>query len=46
MSYDPIYIDDLAERTKMSVDKVASLLVKLEIKNIIQELPGKNFILR
>lgn len=46
LSYDPVYIDELAEKTNMSVDKVAGLLVKLEIKNIIMELPGKNFILK
>jgi len=46
LSYDPIYIDELAEKTNMSVDKVAALLVKLEIKNIVIELPGKNFILK
>ena len=46
LSYDPIYIDDLAAKINMSVDKVAALFVKLEIKNIARELPGKNFILK
>ncbi|MFH0840343.1 MAG: DNA-processing protein DprA [Candidatus Omnitrophota bacterium] len=46
LSYEPSYIDDLVEKSNMSVDKVASVLVRLEIKNIIQELPGKNFILK
>ena len=46
LSYDPIYIDELAQKSNMSVDMVASLLVRLEIKNLIKELPGKNFILK
>ncbi len=46
LSYDPVYIDTLAEKTNMNVDKIAALLVKLEIKNIVRELPGKNFILK
>ncbi|MDP3790226.1 MAG: DNA-processing protein DprA [Candidatus Omnitrophota bacterium] len=46
LSYDPIYIDELAQKSNMSVDRVASLLVRLEIKNLIKELPGKNFILK
>jgi len=46
LGYDPIYIDELAQKSNISVDRVASLLVKLEIKNLIKELPGKNFILK
>lgn len=46
LSYDPVYIDELAEKSGMSVDGVALLLIKLEIKNLIKELPGKNFILK
>lgn len=46
LSYEPVYIDDLAENSNMSVDKAASLLVRLEIKSIVKELPGKNFILK
>lgn len=46
LSYDPIYIDDLAEKAGMRVERVAGLLVKLQIKNAVRVLPGKNFILK
>lgn len=46
LSYEPLYIDELARKSNMSAGKVSSLLLTLEFKNIIKELPGKNFILR
>ena len=46
LSYKPIYIDELAKKSDMNVSKMSSLLLSLELKNIIKELPGKNFILR
>ena len=46
LSYEPAYIDELAKKSDMSVSKMSSLLLSLELKNIIKELPGKNFILR
>ncbi len=46
LSYKPIYIDELAKKSDVNVSKMSSLLLSLELKNIIKELPGKNFILR
>ena len=46
LSHNPLYIDDLARKSAMSVNRVSSLLLQLEFKNIVKELPGKNFILR
>ncbi len=45
LNYKPIYIDELAKKSDMNVSKMSSLLLSLELKNIIKELPGKNFIL-
>jgi DNA processing protein len=46
LSYDPLYIDELAKKSNMSAGKINSVLLSLELKNMIKELPGKNFILR
>ena len=46
LSYEPLYIDELARKSNMSVSKINSLLLSLELKNVIKELPGKNFVLR
>ena len=45
LSHDPVHIDHLAEKGNMSLSQVGSLLLNLELKNIITELPGKSFIL-
>ena len=46
LSHEPVYIDELAKKSNMSVSKISALLLALELKNVIKELPGKNFILR
>jgi DNA processing protein len=46
LSYDPVHIDELAEKAGMRIERVAALLVKLQIKNVVRVLPGKNFILK
>lgn len=46
LSHEPLYIDELAKKSNMSVSKVSSLLLSLQLKNVAKELPGKNYILR
>lgn len=46
LSYEPLYIDELAKKSNMGLGKINSLLLNLELKNIIKELPGKNFALK
>ncbi len=41
---EPIYIDDLATRTQMSTQEALSLLLSLELKAVVRQLPGKYFI--
>jgi len=45
LSYEPTYIDELAKKSDMDVTKTGSLLLSLELKKFIKELPGKNFVL-
>jgi len=45
LSYEPLYIDELAKKCNMNAGKISTLLLNLELKNVIKELPGKNFIL-
>lgn len=44
ISAQPIYLDDLVNRSKMEVTKIADLLLRLQMRKLIKELPGKQFI--
>lgn len=46
LSHEPLYIDELARKSNISLRKISSLLLSLELKNVVKELPGKNFVLR
>ena len=39
----PILIDDIIEKIKLPSSKVSSVLLSLEIKGLVQQLPGKRF---
>src|SRR5574337_1542449 len=39
----PLQIDDLIDRTQLPAGKMASLLLSLMLKGMIEELPGKSF---
>ena len=39
----PIHIDDLGRKTAMAPGKLSSLLLALELKGIVEQLPGKFF---
>jgi len=42
----PTHIDDLARRLGMTAGRLAALLLQLELKGLIQQLPGKRFCLK
>ena len=42
----PLPIDDIIETNELPSSKVSSILLSLEIKGLIQQLPGKRFIRR
>ena len=39
----PVQIDDLIGRTRLPAGQMASLLLSLMLKGVIEELPGKSF---
>ena len=44
MDADSAHIDEITRVTQLPIGKVSSLLVMLELKGIIQQLPGKQFV--
>ncbi len=44
ISAQPISIDDIIVKSKMEVTKISSLLLRLQMRRMIKELPGKQFI--
>ena len=44
LSHEPQHIDSLALNTKLTTSKVLSILLALELKNVIKQLPGKLFV--
>lgn len=45
LSLEPKYIDNIAIESGLSIPQVSSLLLMLEIKKIVRQLPGKMFVL-
>lgn len=45
LSFEPKYIDSISAETHLSIPQVSSLLMMLEVKKIIRQLPGKMFVL-
>ena len=44
MGTDSVHIDQIARDTQLPIGKVSSVLVMLELKGIVQQLPGKQFV--
>ncbi len=44
MDADSVHIDEITRVTQLPIGKVSSLLVMLELKGIVQQLPGKQFV--
>ena len=44
MGDDSVHIDEVTGLTQLPIGKVSSLLVMLELKGIVQQLPGKQFV--
>jgi len=44
ISQQAIGIDDLVEKTSLTTGQIANLILKLQFKKLIRELPGKHFI--
>lgn len=44
MDADSVHIDEITRVTQLPIGKVSSLLVMLELKGTVQQLPGKQFV--
>lgn len=44
LSQKPRHIDEIARASELPLSKISSVLVMLELKGIIQQLPGKQFV--
>jgi DNA processing protein len=44
IGYDPISTDTLVERSGLTIDKLSSMLLLLELDNFIQSAPGGCFV--
>jgi len=44
LSTEPKYIDDVMESAKLPLNKTTELLLRLQLRKLVKELPGKNFI--
>ncbi|MFQ5649221.1 MAG: DNA-processing protein DprA [bacterium] len=44
LSHEPLHVDDIAKRSGLSTSKVLSLLLTLELKNVVRQLAGKMFV--
>jgi DNA processing protein len=44
LSDEPLYIDDVVKRSGVELSKVSKVSLALELKRLIKELPGKQFI--
>ena len=45
LSLEPKHIDEISQETSLPISQVSSLLMMLEMKNIVRQLPGKMFVL-
>jgi len=44
LSHEPTHIDDLIARASLPAAEVAALLLSLELKNFIRQLPGHSYL--
>ena len=44
LSDEPLYIDDVVKESGVELSKTSKVLLALELKRLIKELPGKQFI--
>lgn len=44
ISKDAIQLDELVEKTNLDISKVSDILLRLQLKKMIRQLPGKHFV--
>jgi len=45
LSDEPKYVDHISQETGLTISEIMSILVQLELKGVIKQLPGKNFVI-
>jgi DNA processing protein len=45
LSFEPKHLDAIALESGLSISQVSSLIMILELKKVVRQLPGKNFLL-
>jgi len=45
LNHEPVHIDDLVSNTGMELTRMLSILLELELRGVIQQLSGKQFVL-
>lgn len=43
VSEEPVYLDEILEKTNLNSSRILELILKLQIKKLIRQLPGKQF---
>ena len=41
---DPLQLDDLVEKVDINISRVSQILLNLQLKKLIREIPGKQFV--
>ncbi|MFH0826379.1 MAG: DNA-processing protein DprA, partial [Candidatus Omnitrophota bacterium] len=44
ISKDSVLLDDIVEKTNMDISKISDILLRLQLKRLVQQLPGKQFV--
>ena len=44
ISEQPVLLDEIAEKTNMSISAISDMLLRLQMKRMIRQLPGKQFV--
>jgi DNA processing protein len=44
LSSDPKHMDDICQESSIGLNRIAGILLNLEIKKFVKQLPGKNFV--
>ena len=44
ISKQPVLLDEIAEKTNMSISAISDMLLRLQMKKVIRQLPGKQFV--
>jgi len=44
LSPEPLYVDDISQNTSLPANRISGILMRLELKKLLKQLPGKMFV--